>query len=707
MRTRSFHWENLHGARGVVHCTLYINNSLMEQELGQPSGSRRLALIAGLLVIIFLGGVTFFIIKALESIQPGGPDTIVTEGVAPFASAEEFQSYLAQGQMQQTMYYRGGARALGEDFALPEAAPSDALAPGAPGKQRVSATNVQVAGIDEPDIVKTDGKEIYWSGSGGYYWDQPIPLSQPSVLPEEKLMPYPSLPRTKLIKAFPPDQMVHEGSILEQGNLLLVKDMLVVFSYNKISGYNIADLKNPKEAWKIDLASDTSLVTSRLHEGSIYLVSATQINRDDPCPLFPYTIGQKDIPIPCAKIYHPRAIVPVEVTYNISVLDPMTGDIGRSASFAAPSQGMSVVYMSPEALYITYPVMGDFIRVLHDFFATKASDLVPQSVMSRLTQLMNYDISAQSKFTELQITFERYLASLGPDERKRIENEITNRMSTYMQEHQRELQQSGIVKIDREAMTIAATGSVPGTPLNQFSLDEHEGYLRIATTVGASGGFFFPLGDTQSVSDVYVLDDDLKQVGSVKDLGKDERIYSVRFIGDQGYVVTFKQVDPFFVIDLANPKAPQVKGELKIPGYSSYLQPLREHLILGVGKEGSNVKLSLFDVSSAQNPTEKSKYTLNEYWSEALDNHHAFLLDSDNQIFFIPGSQGGYVFSYKNDTLSLQRAVTEVIPSRALFIDHYLYLVGNNKIVVLDENNWQKVSDLTLAPEIPTPPPYR
>ena len=107
---------------------------------------------------------------------------------------------------------------------------------------------------------------------------------------------------------------------------------------------------------------------------------------------------------------------------------------------------------------------------------------------------------------------------------------------------------------------------MPGKVLNQFSLDEYKGDLRIATTIGQNSWFgnFGQLA--QSFSDVYVLDRNLKTVGVVKDLGKTERIYSVRFLADRGYVVTFRQTDPFYVLDLSNPSSPQVKGELKIPG---------------------------------------------------------------------------------------------------------------------------------------------
>jgi uncharacterized secreted protein with C-terminal beta-propeller domain len=188
----------------------------------------------------------------------------------------------------------------------------------------------------------------------------------------------------------------------------------------------------------------------------------------------------------------------------------------------------------------------------------------------------------------------------------------------------------------------------------------------------------------------------LKQVGAALGMGQGERIYSVRLIGDRGYVVTFRETDPFYVLDLSNPANPQIKGELKIPGYSSYLHPMRDNVILGVGREGSQVKLSLFDVSDPQNPVEKSKYTLNESWSDILNTHHAFLMDDKYQVFFLPGSEGGYIFSYAGDELTLTKAVSGPQVRRALFLNDYLYVAGDTNIVVLDEKDWTRVNELKL-----------
>ena len=102
----------------------------------------------------------------------------------------------------------------------------------------------------------------------------------------------------------------------------------------------------------------------------------------------------------------------------------------------------------------------------------------------------------------------------------------------------------------------------------------------------------------------------------------------------------------------------------------------------------------MFDVSDPENPNEIAKYNLDEYWSDILNTHHAFLLDSKHQIFFLPGGRGGYIFSYKDNKLELKRAVSDISAKRAIYINDYLYIIGENKIVVLNELNWEKVNEL-------------
>ena len=113
-----------------------------------------------------------------------------------------------------------------------------------------------------------------------------------------------------------------------------------------------------------------------------------------------------------------------------------------------------------------------------------------------------------------------------------------------------------------------------------------------------------------------------------------------------------------------------------------------------MGQEESQVKISLFDVTKPENPFEVAKYLLDEYWTEVSSTHHAFLLDDRHQVFFLPGGKGGYIFSYKDNLLNLTRAVSETNVRRAIYINDYLYIIGDDKIVVLNEADWEKVNEL-------------
>jgi uncharacterized secreted protein with C-terminal beta-propeller domain len=332
-----------------------------------------------------------------------------------------------------------------------------------------------------------------------------------------------------------------------------------------------------------------------------------------------------------------------------------------------------------------------------DFLKSKGTGILPSSVMDRLNKLQTYDISQSAKITEMSQIVEKYYQGLSQDDRLTKENEINNKMGEYIKENARKLISTGIVKIKLDGLKLEHTGQLPGTLLNQFSLDEYQGNLRVATTIGGNNFWWsFGGGQSESVNDVYVLNSKLETSGSIKDLGKTEQIYSARFIEDKGYLVTFRQTDPFYVLDLKDARNPKVAGELKIPGFSSYLHPLEKNRILGVGQENGQVKISLFDVSDASNPKEIDKYQLKEYWSEASNNHHAFLQDEKHKIFFLPAGQNGYVFSYGNDKLTLKKAVSSFSAKRAIYINDFLYIISDDKVIVLDENSWEKVKEISL-----------
>ncbi len=194
----------------------------------------------------------------------------------------------------------------------------------------------------------------------------------------------------------------------------------------------------------------------------------------------------------------------------------------------------------------------------------------------------------------------------------------------------------------------SARGLVKGTILNQFSMDEHNGYFRTATTIWS--------GDKLSNA-VFVLDVKMQTVGRILNIAPTERIYSARFMGDRGYMVTFVLVDPLFVIDLSNPRNPKILGELKIPGFSSYLHPLDENHLLGIGRDTTvlttrdqsgriinevaielGIKLAIFDVTDVANPIEEYVEIIGGRgtYSEVLHNHKALLFDTRNKIMAFP-----------------------------------------------------------------------
>jgi uncharacterized secreted protein with C-terminal beta-propeller domain len=183
-----------------------------------------------------------------------------------------------------------------------------------------------------------------------------------------------------------------------------------------------------------------------------------------------------------------------------------------------------------------------------------------------------------------------------------------------------------------------ASGSVDGYLLNQFSMDEHEGMLRVASTTSPSGWG----GGTDSESQVTILrpiGDGLVRIGSVGGLGETEQIYSVRFMGDVGYVVTFRQTDPLYTLDLTDPRAPKKSGELKIPGYSAYLHPVGDGLLMGVGQDADEdgrvlgTQVSLFDVRDISDPERLDTFTLSSGSNSEVEyNHHAFLFWEDTAV---------------------------------------------------------------------------
>jgi inhibitor of cysteine peptidase len=302
--------------------------------------------------------------------------------------------------------------------------------------------------------------------------------------------------------------------------------------------------------------------------------------------------------------------------------------------------------------------------------------------------------------------------------------------------------------IEGDAIEYVASGEIPGMVLNQFSMDEYDSHFRVATTT---------YGGT-SQNNVYILDMSLTITGSLEGLAPGETIYSARFMGERGYLVTFKQVDPLFVIDLKDPYNPEELGYLKVTGYSDYLHPYDENHLIGIGKETTDagefawyqgVKISLFDVSDVSNPREISKLEIGDRGTDSpvLSDHKAFLFDKSRNLLVMPlllaevnvsdypegvptwayGEpvwQGAYVFDISLDGgISLQGRITHIESptdleegyyyyyspfsvERSLYIDDVLYTISQAKIKMNSLENLDYVNEVELPYSTWTPPDY-
>ncbi|GBE20578.1 beta propeller domain protein [archaeon BMS3Abin17] len=290
--------------------------------------------------------------------------------------------------------------------------------------------------------------------------------------------------------------------------------------------------------------------------------------------------------------------------------------------------------------------------------------------------------------------------------------------------------------IDKLEINYVASGEVPGRILNQFSMDEYDDNFRIATTsrdsnIIASTNDIAPRRSSTQ-NNVYVLDENLNLIGELEGLAPGESIYSVRFMGERVYMVTFKKVDPLFVIDLSDSENPEVLGKLKIPGYSNYLHPYDENHIIGIGKDTEEaekgdfawyqgVKMAIFDVSDVENPIEMHKIIIGDRGtnSEALNDPKAFLFDREKELLVIPielyeienktyGSQygeytfqGAYVYNINlEDGFDLIERITHVTEEdelkrgyaydygtrirRSLYMDNILYTISQKIIKAND-----------------------
>lgn len=578
--------------------------------------------------------------------------------VEKFANYGDFQKFLEQRPLNNG--YTGGVlynKGMGREMTLtaPTAASqtavddSNAMVAGTD----YSTTNLQVAGVDEADIVKTDGQYIYAVVKKDVYIIKAYPADQSKVLVK---LAFKNQPQDLYLSD---NRLIIYGSDQELMSQPAYKNFVRQRGYTFVKVFDVSDKSNPKQIRDLDF--EGQYFDSRMIGDYLYLV----LNNYDfgyaaSEPLLPRIFQNGEvISNSCSdgvKCFMPdiyRFKIPYE-NYNLVSLISVNVKESQQALqgelYLTPSaQNM---YVSSENIYLTYTkYISEYelaFEVYRELVIPKLSaDL--QAKVAEIQKTENYILSDSEKQNKINAIIENYLSGLSQADQDQLQKDMENSLNKKYQDIAQELEKTVIQKVAIKTgrLEYQSSGEVPGAILNQFSMDEMNGFLRLATTKNRQWLTLTENND-ESYSNVYVLDKELKIVGSLEKLAERERIYAARFMQNRVYLVTYKQTDPLFVIDLKDQSKPKVLGELKIPGFSTYLHPYSDTILIGLGKDTEDrgdqgvltkgIKLALFDVSDVAKPKEVSNYVLGGRGSDslALYDHKAFLFSKEKNLLAIP-----------------------------------------------------------------------
>ena len=484
-------------------------------------------------------------------------------------------------------------RGMAESSPAPMAAESDAG--GAGGTKSYSETNVQVEGVDEADIVKTDGTYLYIVQGQSVRIVQAHPAADMKIMSTVDFTEEFFTPQDLYIDG---DRLIVIGNRFSYGGPVIMEERMMApsiwpgpYPYTppkaEVRIFDVSNRASPTLERKVAL--EGSMVSTRKIEDKLYLV----VNQ-------PY---RWDVPVPLKGATEENILPQFE-----------DSEVGKDMMPVTRCDDVIILPHIPSPQYLTVAVL--------------ETDN-PDAEVKREVVLG----SAENVFASVE---NLYIAS-------------TEWIYHWEKVGQESEEKTNLYRfaLSDDGIDLQAQGSVPGHILNQFSMDEFGTNFRIATTQGQ--GWDATMNPLRN--NLFVLDRDLKEMGSMRDIAPGEQIYSVRFIGDRAYMVTFRTIDPLFVIDTSDPRNPKILGKLKIPGYSDYLHPYDENHILGFGKEATEskdgnfawyqgMKIALFDVSDVENPVELHKTVIGDRGTDSplLHNHKALLFEKERNLLSFPVS---------------------------------------------------------------------
>jgi len=507
------------------------------------------------------------------------------------------------------------------------------------GASDYSQTNVQVAGVDEADFVKNDDKYIYIIADGELVIVDAFPAESAKKISETDIDGTPQELFINGDRAVVFAEENDEVMGFEQYDIIpRPRYTTVVHAYV----YDITDREEPKLVR--DYKIEGTYFQSRMIGDDVYFITKEYVYYYDNYVGIP-EVRNMDKTILRPDIYYFDNPETDYVFHTVAGFDLASEEIDAKTFLMGYS---NTIYVSEDNMYITYEknMPYDSYRI-HERqrFIDVILPLFPDGMQVEIRAIMDEDLPAHEEWDQISAALEEGYNRMDEDSKEELFEKIQDEVADYEAQYEKERRKTVIHKLGIADAKVGyeERGEVPGRLLNQFSLDEHDGNLRVATTLE-----FWTRDSSYQANNVYVLDEELEIIGKLEDLAEDERIYSTRFIGDRLYMVTFKRIDPLFVIDLSDPEKPSVLGELKIPGFSDYLHPYDEDHIIGIGKEtGDNewggvsikgVKVALFDVSDVAEPKQLDQYIIGEAGtdSEALRDHKAFLFDRKKDLLVIP-----------------------------------------------------------------------